>query len=148
GIVRGTMVGFGDGEYGGDVILVGDRLAQTLGVQPGDPLTLISPSGGATAFGATPQRKTYTVGGTFSVGMSEYDQAFIYMPLDQAQLFFGRDGTVDIVEVKLANPDLATKLKGEIARVAGPTALITDWTQRNASFWGALQVERTVMRLI
>src|SRR5690606_31070272 len=52
GMVRGTMVGFGDGEYGGDVILVGDRLAQTLGVQPGDPLTLISPSGGATAFGA------------------------------------------------------------------------------------------------
>jgi lipoprotein-releasing system permease protein len=148
GIVRGTLVGFGDGEYGGDVILVGDRLAQTLGVEPGDGLTLISPTGGATAFGATPQRKTYTVGATFSVGMSEYDQAFIYMPLEQAQLFFGRDGTVDIVEIKLANPDLAQQMKGRVAQAAGPTALITDWTQRNASFWGALQVERTVMRLI
>jgi lipoprotein-releasing system permease protein len=148
GIVRGTLVGFGDGEYGGDVILVGDRLAQTLGVEPGDGLTLISPTGGATAFGATPQRKTYTVGATFSVGMSEYDQAFIYMPLEQAQLFFGRDGTADIVEIKLANPDLAQQMKGRVAQAAGPTALITDWTQRNASFWGALQVERTVMRLI
>jgi lipoprotein-releasing system permease protein len=147
-INRGSMDGFGEGEYGGDLILVGDRLAQNLGVQPGDPLTLISPTGGATAFGATPQRKTYTVAGTFSVGMSEYDQAFIYMPLAQAQLFFGRDGGVDFVEMKLKDPDQATALKPEVARIVGPAAVVTDWTQKNASYWGALQVERNVMRLI
>jgi lipoprotein-releasing system permease protein len=147
-INRGSMQGFGEGDYGGDLILVGDRLAQNLGVQPGDPLTLISPTGGATAFGATPQRKTYTVAGTFSVGMSEYDQAFIYMPLAQAQLFFGRDGGVDFVEMKLKDPDKAMAMKPEIARIVGPAAIVTDWTQKNASYWGALQVERNVMRLI
>jgi lipoprotein-releasing system permease protein len=147
-INHGSMDGFGEGEYGGDLILVGDRLAQNLGVQPGDALTLISPTGGATAFGATPQRKTYTVAGTFSVGMSEYDQAFIYMPLAQAQLFFGRDGSVDFVEMKLKDPDKATAMKPEVARIVGPAAIVTDWTQKNASYWGALQVERNVMRLI
>src|SRR4051812_37850038 len=110
-IVSGSMEGFGDGEYGGDLILVGDDLARNLGVQAGDALTLISPTGGATAFGATPQRKSYTVAGTFKVGMSQYDQAFIYMPLAQAQLFFGRDTGVDFVEMKLADPDKAMAMK-------------------------------------
>jgi lipoprotein-releasing system permease protein len=147
-ITRGSMAGFGEGEYGGDLLLVGDRLAQSLGVQPGDELSLVSPTGGATAFGATPLRKTYTIGGTFSVGMSEYDQAFIYMPLEQAQLFFGRDTGVDYIEVKLRDPDKAVALKGQVARAAGPSALITDWTEKNSAYWGALKVERNVMRLI
>ncbi|MES2343370.1 MAG: lipoprotein-releasing ABC transporter permease subunit [Pseudomonadota bacterium] len=147
-IVSGSMEGFGDGEYGGDLVLMGDELARNLGVQAGDALTLISPTGGATAFGATPQRKSYTVAGTFKVGMSQYDQAFIYMPLAQAQLFFGRDQSVDFVEMKLANPDDAVGMKPEVARIAGPGAVVTDWTQKNASYWGALQVERNVMFLI
>ncbi|MDP3856035.1 MAG: lipoprotein-releasing ABC transporter permease subunit [Phenylobacterium sp.] len=147
-ITRGTMAGFGEGEYGGDLILVGDRLAQTLGVQPGDALSLVSPTGGATAFGGTPLRKTYTVAGTFTVGMSEYDQAFIYMPLEQAQLFFGRETGLDYVEIKLQDPDEAVAMKPALAKAAGPAALLTDWTEKNASYWGALKVERNVMRLI
>ncbi|MFN3514343.1 MAG: lipoprotein-releasing ABC transporter permease subunit [Phenylobacterium sp.] len=143
----GSLEGYGEGEYGGDMIVVGDRLARTLGVQAGDELTLISPTGGATAFGATPQRKTYTVAATFEIGMSEYDQAFLYMPLEQAQLFFGRGETIDYVEIKLADPDRAVALKPEVGRMVG-SAIVTDWTQKNAAYWGALQVERNVMRLI
>jgi lipoprotein-releasing system permease protein len=147
-LTKGTLKGFGAGEYGGDAIVVGERLAQSLGVQPGDPLTLISPSGGATAFGGTPLQKTYTVAATFTVGMSQYDQAYIYMPLTQAQLFFGRDAGVDAIEIKVKDPDKAGGLKAAVARAAGPGALVTDWTQRDSSFWGALKVERNVMRLI
>jgi lipoprotein-releasing system permease protein len=117
-------------------------------VGPGDPLTLISPTGGATAFGATPQRKTYTVAATFSVGMSEYDQAFLYMPLEQAQLFFGRDTAVDFLEIHIDDADRAVAMKPDVVRAAGPAALVTDWTEKNAAFWGALKVERNVMRLI
>lgn len=147
-ITHGSLKSYGQGDYGGDVILLGDRLAESLGVKAGDSLTLISPSGGATAFGAAPVQKTFTVGATFTVGMSQYDQAYIYMPLPQAQLFFGREGSVDEIEIKLANPDQAEKMKPMIARAAGPLALVTDWTQRDTSFWGALKVERNVMRLI
>jgi lipoprotein-releasing system permease protein len=147
-ITRGSIKGFGAGEYGGDDILVGDRLAEALGVKPGDTITLISPSGGATAFGGTPLQKVYTVGGTFTVGMSQYDQAYIYMPLQQAQLFFGREDTADAIEVKVDNPDHAAALKSAINRAAGPQALVTDWTQRDTSFWGAIHVERVAMRLI
>ena len=147
-LTHGSLEGFGQGEYGGDRLVVGDRLAQSLGVRPGDTLTLISPSGGATAFGGTPLQKTYTVAATFTAGMSQYDQAYIFMPLAQAQLFFGRESSVDAIEIKVANPDRAAALKPQIAGLAGPGALVTDWTQRDVSFWGALKVERNVMRLI
>ena len=110
-ITKGDLRGFGQGDYGGDVVVVGARLAEQLGVKPGDNITLISPSGGATAFGGTPLQKAYVVGATFTAGMSQYDQAYIFMPLDQAQLFFGREDSVDAIEVRVTDPDKAAGLK-------------------------------------
>jgi lipoprotein-releasing system permease protein len=147
-VKAGSLSTFGQGEYGGEDLVIGQRLAETLGVNPGDVITLISPTGDATAFGSTPRQKDYVVAATFSVGMSEYDQAFIYMPLEQAQLFFGRDSAVDVIEIKLADPDRAKDMKPALQRAAGPGALVTDWTEKNQSFFNALQVERNVMRLI
>jgi lipoprotein-releasing system permease protein len=147
-ITKGRLRGFGDGDYGGNTVVVGERLAEQLGVKVGDDVTLISPSGGSTAFGGTPLQKSYVVGALFSAGMSQYDQAYIFMPLQQAQLFFGREGTVDAIEIRVSDPDKAPQLKVAIQRAAGPTALVADWTQRDASYWGALKVERNVMRLI
>jgi len=147
-LTGGSLKSFGEGDYGGDAVVVGERLANMVGVKVGDTISLISPSGGATAFGGTPLQKPYTVAATFSAGMSQFDQAYIFMPLQQAQLFFGREGTVDAIEIKLDNPDKAPRMKADIQRAAGPAGLVADWTQRDASYWGALQVERNVMRLI
>jgi lipoprotein-releasing system permease protein len=147
-IKSGSLTGYGDGDYGGDMILVGKRLADAMGVRPGETLRLISPSGGATPFGTVPPQKSYVIAGTFEVGLSELDQAYIFMPLEQAQIFFGREDTVDAIELKLTDPDQAPLMKSTIADRAGPGSVVVDWTERNASLWGALQVERVVMRLI
>jgi lipoprotein-releasing system permease protein len=147
-IKDGSLAGFGDGDYGGDLVLVGARLADSLGVKAGDSVSLISFSGGATPFGTAPRRKTYTVGAIFSVGMSQYDAAYMYMPLAQAQLFFGRDANIDIIEVNLKTPDEIDRIKPAIVSAAGPGAIVTDWRDRNHSFFNALQVEHNVMGLI
>ncbi|HEY5289771.1 MAG TPA: lipoprotein-releasing ABC transporter permease subunit, partial [Caulobacteraceae bacterium] len=147
-IKHGSLAGFGAGDNGGDTILVGQKLAETLGVSVGDPVSLISPNGAATVMGATPTRKAYTVGGIFSVGMSEYDQTFIYMPLTQAQLFFGRDASIDFIEINLDDPDKAPTLKDALATAAGPGAIVSDWTEKNHAYFTALAVERNVMRFI
>ncbi len=147
-IKPGSLRQFGEGDYGGDTVLIGSRLGAQLGLQPGDPLTLISPSGSATAFGSSPRTKAYTIGGLFTVGMSEYDQGYVYMPLEQAQLFFGREQAVDVIEIKVTDPDRAGEIRPLIAQAAGPGAVVTDWRDRNQSFFNALQVERNVMRLI
>jgi len=147
-IKDGSLQGFGAGDYGGDLILVGARLADSLGVKAGDSLSLISFSGGATPFGTAPRRKAYTVGGIFSVGMSAYDSAYIYMPMAQAQLFFGRDQNIDIIEVNLDDPDHIDFVKPAIIQAAGAGAVVTDWRDKNHSFFNALQVEHNVMFLI
>ena len=147
-IKQGSMAGFGEGDDGGDKVLVGARLADSLDIKPGDPITLTAPTGVSTVMGALPVQKTYAVGGIFEVGMSEYDQAYIYMPLKQAQLFFGRGEQIDYIELKLDNPDLAPGLKGAIAEAAGPGAIVTDWTEKNRDYFRALNVEHNVMALI
>jgi lipoprotein-releasing system permease protein len=147
-IKAGSIAGFGVGEDGGDKVLVGQKLAETLGVNVGDPISLISPAGGETVFGELPPSKSYAVAGIFSVGMSEYDQSFVYMPLAQAQLFFGRGSSVDFIEVKFADPDRAPAMKAALTAAGGPGAVVTDWTERNRAYFGALQVERNVMRMI
>ena len=136
-IKDGTLKGFGDGEDGGDLIVVGSRLADAAGVKVGDSLTLIAPNGESTAFGSAPVRKAYTVGAIFTVGMSEYDSSFIYMPLAQAQLFFGKDKAIDLVQVDLDNPDRIDRERHLIAQTAGPAAIVTDWRDRNHSFFNA-----------
>ena len=119
-LTHGDLRGFGQGPYGGDVVVLGARLAEQLGVKVGDTVTLFSPSGGATPFGELPPKKDYVVGATFSAGMSQYDQAYIFMPLDQAQLFFGRGDSVDAIEVRVTDPDKAPGLKAAVNRAAGP----------------------------
>lgn len=147
-IKRGSLAGFGEGEYGGDIVLIGDRMARNLGISVGDAITLISPSGPATAFGTSTREKDYTVGGIFSVGMSQFDESFVYMALPQAQLFFGRDTSIDYVEIKVADPDKAKEIKPIIEQASGPGAFVQDWMDKNSSYFNALQVERKVMRLI
>ncbi|PXA94362.1 lipoprotein-releasing ABC transporter permease subunit [Caulobacter sp. D4A] len=147
-IKQGSLDGFGEGEYGGDMVLIGDRMARNLGLSVGDPITLISPAGPATAFGTSTREKDYVVGGIFSVGMSQFDESYVMMPLAQAQPFFGRDTAIDYVEVKLTDPDNAKLAKATIEQAVGPGAFITDWMDKNSSYFNALQVERKVMRLI
>ena len=72
----------------GEGVLVGDRLARRLGLIVGERVTLLSPKGMSTAFGTVPRSAGYTVVGTFSLGMYEYDNGFIFMPLDLAQIIF------------------------------------------------------------
>jgi lipoprotein-releasing system permease protein len=138
---------FGTGDYGGDVILVGSGVASDLGLNAGDEVTLVSP-GGSTAFGATPRRKEYTVGGVFKSGVSDIDKAFIYMPITQAQLFFDREDEWDTVEIKVTDPYNIDKYRPLFFKAAGEGAYILDWKEQNASLWGALKVERTAMRFI
>ena len=138
-----ALEGFDDGES----VILGARLAQQLGLLPGMTVTLVAPKGEVTPFGSTPRIKTYRVSGTFNVGMSEYDQSFIFMPLMEAQLFFGMEGTVSGILVMVNQPDAIATWRQPLQEAAGNVG-VADWQQMNSSLFGALQVERNVMFLI
>jgi lipoprotein-releasing system permease protein len=143
-IKSGDMVSFA----AGDGVLIGSRLAQQLGLFVGDSITLISPEGDVTPMGVTPRVKTYKVTGIFEIGMSEYDSSIIFMPLKEAQLYFNAEGLVQSIEIFVDNPDDVGDLRPKIEEAAGRQVFITDWRQRNQTFFSALQVERNVMFMI
>ena len=133
---------------GGDSVVMGSRLARTLGVRVGDKVTLVSPRGTVTAFGTVPRMQAYRVAATFEVGMFEFDSTFIFMPLEAAQQYFRLGDTVNQLEVFVEDPDSFLRQRLDIAGVVGPGHRLFDWQQANSSLFNALQVERNVMFLI
>ena len=129
-------------------VILGSRLALQLGAQIGDPITLIAPRGEVTPFGTMPRVKTYRLAGTFNVGMSEYDQIFVFAPLAEAQLFFNEGMNVNAIEVMVDDPDNIGPLRIAVSEAIGNEFRVTDWQQVNGSLFGALQVERFVMFMI
>jgi lipoprotein-releasing system permease protein len=136
-----------DFDKGGGVA-IGKRLAETLSLQVGDTITLITPRGAATPFGTAPRIKGYPVTAIFEIGMSEFDSAFVYMPLAEAQSYFNRENDVNVIEVFLDDADRVDEARQSIEMAAERPVALTDWRQRNRTFFGALEVERNVMFLI
>ncbi|MGC1445728.1 MAG: lipoprotein-releasing ABC transporter permease subunit [Xanthobacteraceae bacterium] len=143
-IKQGTLDGFDDSQG----IAIGSRLAEQLSVRAGDNLTLVAPRGAVTPMGTTPRIKAYKIAAVFEIGMSEYDSAFVFMPLTEAQAYFNRNGDVTAIEVYTDNPDRIDDFRRAVTEAAARPIYMVDWRQRNATFFNALQVERNVMFLI
>jgi len=143
-IARGSLADF----QGRDVIVIGHRLAQRLRVDVGDNVTLISPTSAVTVMGSVPRMKAYQVAALFDVGMFEYDNTFVYMPLEAAQIFFQTGDSVNALEIFTTDPAAIRRLRIPLLEILPTDLYFFDWQQQNSSFFNALQVERNVMFLI
>jgi lipoprotein-releasing system permease protein len=143
-IKQGTLDGFDQGQ----ALAIGARLAEQLSVRAGDNITLVAPRGAVTPMGTTPRIKAYKIAAVFEIGMSEYDSAFVFMPLTEAQAYFNRTGDVTAIEIYTDAPDRVDSFRELVTNAAARPIYMIDWRQRNATFFGALQVERNVMFLI
>jgi lipoprotein-releasing system permease protein len=143
-IRAGTIDGF-DKQTG---IAMGVRLANQLHVGLGDTVTLVSPRGAPTPFGTAPRSKPYQITSIFELGMSEYDRMMIFMPLAEAQKYFSKNGEVDVIEVIVDRPEAVDEFRAGILKAGGPTIAVSDWRQRNETFFNVLSVERNVMFII
>jgi len=140
----GTLDGFDDNPG----LALGSRMANSLNVKVGDEVSILTPRGPSTALGTAPRVKRYPVAAIFEIGMSEYDASILFMPLKEAQRYFSQPDKVTVLEVVLDSPDEVADLAPKIITAGGPTIYVSDWRQRNATFFTALQVERNVMFLI
>ena len=140
----GTLEGFD--EFGG--IAIGTRLANSLNVFVGGEVSILAPRGASTPFGTAPRMKRYPVKAIFEMGMSEYDNTIAFMPLKEAQSYFNVPGAVHVLELVLDDPDAVDTMRGALQDASGPDILLSDWRQRNATFYNTLKVERNVMFII
>ncbi len=137
-----------DDFQGRSAVMVGENFARRFGLSPGSKLRLISPQSKTTAFGSVPRIKTYEVAAIFHLGMFQYDNGFVFMPLEAAQLYFRTGSGVSQLEVFVEDPDRLSDIKGLIEERAERELRLIDWRQTNATFFNAVEVERNVMFLI
>ncbi len=143
-ILRGSLADLAEGRR----IAVGSRLARRLGLRLGDDLTLISPDGPATALGTLPRVVRFEVAAIFEIGMYEYDNGVVFMPLTAAQAYFNLGDRVNRIDAFLANPEQLADAQVAFQQITGARYWVTSWQQANAQFFNALEVERNVMFLI
>ncbi|WP_291295981.1 lipoprotein-releasing ABC transporter permease subunit [Elioraea sp.] len=149
-IIAGNIIAGSLDEFGGDdAIIVGSRLANRLGVRVGERLSLVSPQGQVTVFGTVPRIRAYRVAALFEVGMFEYDNSYVFMPLEAAQAYFATGDAATQIEVFVTDPDRVREINRAIrAAVTDRPIRLLDWQQSNSAFFAAVQVERNVMFLI
>ncbi len=148
GIAGNVKLGTLDGFDTTTGVAIGQRMAETLGVRIGDNVTILTAKGASTPFGVAPRIKAYPVTAIFQIGMSEFDGLFVYMPLPEAQAFFNKEGEVSVIEAFVQEPDKIDKMRERLDGLLSRPMVMTDWRQRNKTFFDALKVERNVMFII
>ncbi|WP_062341762.1 lipoprotein-releasing ABC transporter permease subunit [Novosphingobium sp. CCH12-A3] len=129
-------------------VAIGSRLAQNLGARVGDSITIINPQGRATPFGTVPREIAYTVSAIFEVGIYDYDNAYVVMPIADAQTLLLTGDSIGMIEVTTTNADTVSETLAPIAKQLEGTAVVTDWKTINASLFEALAVERVAMFIV
>ncbi|MCW8963523.1 MAG: lipoprotein-releasing ABC transporter permease subunit [Gammaproteobacteria bacterium] len=133
------------GEFG---IILGHELARSLGVWPGDKITVVSPQLNVSPAGVMPRLKRFTLLGTFEVGMHEFDSGLALMHVEDAARLMRMKGEVSGVRLKIDKLFDAPQKRYEIAQQLGAGYYVSDWTRRHANFFRAVKMEKTVMFVI
>ena len=126
-------------------VAIGSRLANNLGARLGDTITVINPQGRSTPFGTVPRQVGYTVTAIFEIGVYDYDEAFVVMPIPNAQTLLLTGDSIQMIEVTTTDADRVGEILAPLARKLQGQAVVSDWRTINQSLFEALQVERVAM---
>jgi lipoprotein-releasing system permease protein len=141
----GSLAALKPGEFG---IILGRELAGALGAAPGDRVVLMVPQGQVTPAGIMPRLRQFTVVGVFQVDHFEFDSALALTHIEDAQKLFRFEGAVTGIRLRLKDLFEARMVARELERTAGPEIFAADWTQQNATFFRAVEIEKRMMFLI
>jgi lipoprotein-releasing system permease protein len=125
-------------------VLIGRALAATLGVQPGDTVTLVTPQGALTPMGMMPRQRRVDVAGTFSLGLFEFDQAYGFVDLETAYRLTGQTRP-DHLEIRVVDIYQAAAVAESLQRTLGADYVTQNWSEMNQSLYSALWLEKMAM---
>lgn len=129
-------------------VIVGNELAQNLGLSVGDEVTVISPLGQRTPMGRGPKSEQFVITGLLETGMYEYDSTFILMTIPAAQKFLGMGDEVSGIEVKVKDVYQADQVAKRMMEKFPYPYWIRDWKQMNRNLFSALKLEKITMAII
>lgn len=129
-------------------IVLGAELALNLGVSIGFPITIISPVGAVTPMGVLPRSKTFEIVGLFRSGFYQYDSGLAFIPLSDAQHFFGLGDSVTGVHLRVDDIFQAEKVARRVRETLSASYWVRSWQQMNRNLFSALKTEKTTMTIL
>ncbi len=129
-------------------LIIGFRLARKLGVGVGDTVTVVSPNTIATPFGSTLRYLAYRIDAIIEIGLFQFDESFVGMPLGEAQRFFQMGDNVTKMDIYLTDPNLIDEFLPKLETTVNGGAYIYGWRSFNPSLLEALKTERIAMFMI
>ena len=126
-------------------IVLGKDLAETIGATVGSTIMIISPQGELSPVGMMPKYQQFKVAGIFRSGFYNYDSAWAFIRLSDAQRLFSLPDTViSVIEFKIDDLYKAEQVGNELEKAAGPGFLAKNWMDENRALFKALRLERVV----
>ena len=144
-MVDGKLEALKPGEFG---IVIGVGIARGLQLGVGDRVTLIAPEGQVTPAGLLPRLKQFTVVGIFRLDHNEYDNALALIDMHDAQVLYRMGERVSGIRLKVSDIDRAPEVARDLGRMLRGDFYVTDWTQQNANYFRAIQIEKRMMFII
>jgi lipoprotein-releasing system permease protein len=129
-------------------IVIGKDMADSLGVQVGDTVQVISPQGEMTPFGLVPRYQRYSVTGIFKSGFYQYDSAYAFTRLLDAQRLFSEPDLISVISFKVDDLYKADKIGVAIEQAAGQGFQSTSWMEQNVELFRALKLEQVVSFIV
>lgn len=128
-------------------ILIGAGLAESLGVEVGDSVMLVSTEVPVTIFGGRPRQKSFTVGGIFRVG-SQVDGNLAMVHLRDAQTLYRLGNKVHGLRVQLDDLFQAPALGERLRAVLPPEVSLRYWTADFGNIYENIRLSKTLVGLL
>jgi len=138
--------GTGNGDLPG--IVLGQGLANSVGVIKGDKIILMSPNGFISPIGHIPSMKRFIVADTFDSGMYEYDSALAYVHLKEAQQLTNVKNKISAIGIWIDDVFNVKPVKNDLSEVLKYPFYLRDWMDINKSLFAALKLEKAAMFII
>jgi len=135
-------------EAGAFRIILGQELADLLGVSVGDKLVLMISRGSITPAGMVPRMRRFEVSGIFAAGMYEYDRGLVLLNLEDAARLYQLGDAVSGIRIALSDPMRAPQTVRQIAQSLDRDVFITDWTRQHANFFRSIQLTKSIIFII
>jgi len=126
-------------------IVLGKDLAETIGATVGSTIMIISPQGELSPIGMMPKYQQFKVTGIFRSGFYNYDSAWAFIRLSDAQRLFSLpDSVISVIEFKIDDLYKAEEVGNALEKAAGPGFVAKNWMDENRALFRALRLERVV----
>jgi len=144
-LVAGSLVPLKPGE---GQVAIGKALAENMGIRVGDVITVINPAGRSTPFGTVPRQVGYTVAAVFEIGIYQFDETYVVMPMEDAQTLLLSGDTIGMIEVTTEDAEKVETILAPLQQELAGQAVVSSWKQINSGLFEALAVERVAMFVV